>query len=165
MRLQGIRTIEQANLFFEQYRHKYNQQFAKKPQDHNDSHRAIPCDARSLQLILSRQSLRKLSKNLICQYRNIQYLIKIKKPGYAMRGACVTVCERPNGEIVLLYKGRELAYTIYQEQPPLTTPQDAKTINSVIDKLLINQSKAHKPATTHPWKRWNSDYLGSNQTK
>ena len=165
MRLQNINTLEQANLFFEQYRCEYNRRFAKEPQDSFDSHRAIPCDKRQLQLILSKQSIRKLSKNLICQYHNIQYLIKIKTPGYAMRGACITICELLNGEIVLLYKGRELVYSIYQEKPPLPPHQDAKTINSAVDKLLINQAKGHKPATTHPWRCWNPDYLNSTLGK
>jgi len=165
LRLRDISTIEQANLFLEQYYLEHNQRFAKQPQDSSDSHRALLCSERQLQLILSKQSDRKLSKNLICQYRNIQYLIQIKKPGYAMRGARITVCELLNGEIVLLYKGRALAYTIYQEQPPLPAHQDAKTINVAVDKLLTNQAKGHKPPDNHPWRRWNPDYLSSKQEK
>ena len=165
LRLQDICSIEQANLFLEQYRLEHNQRFAKQPHDNSDSHRSLLCSERQLQLILSKQSDRKLSKNLICQYHNIQYLIKIKKPGYAMRGSHVTVCELLNGEIVLLYKGRELAYTIYQEQPPLPAHQDAKTINIAVDKLLTNQAKGHKPPDNHPWRHWNPDYLSSTQAK
>ena len=165
LRLRDICTIEQANQFLEQYRHIHNRQFAKAPQDSRDSHRKIPCDDRQLQLILSKKSIRKLSKNLICQHHNIQYLIKTKKPSYVLRGARVTLCELPDGKVVILYKGRELPYTIYQQHPALPPHQDAKTINSAIDRLLNNRRKGHKASTNHPWKRWNPDYLSSTQRK
>ena len=163
MRLQGICSIDQANQFLEQYRLKHNQQFVKKPLDSRDNHRKLSHSDRDLDLVLSKQHTRKLSKNLSCQYRNIQYLIKTKKPCYAMRGALVTVCELLNGEIVLLYKGRELPYTIHQEQSPLLEALNPKTINPAIDALLRNSGKGHKPKSTHPWKRWNPDYLNAKQ--
>ena len=163
MRLQGICSIHQVNQFLEQYRLKHNKQFAKQPLDSRDNHRKLSHSDRDLDLVFSKQHTRKLSKNLSCQYRNIQYLIKTKKPCYAMRGATVTVCELLNGEIVLLYKGRELPYTIHQEQSPLPEALNPKTINPAIDALLRNSGKGHKPKSTHPWKRWNPDYLNAKQ--
>ena len=163
MRLQGICSIDQANQFLEQYRLKHNQQFAKKPLDSRDNHRKLSHSDRDLDLVFSKQHTRKLSKNLSCQYRNIQYLIKTKKPCYAMRGAAVTVCELLNGEIVLLYKGHELPYTIHQEHSPRPEPLNPKTINPAVDALLRSSGKGYKPKSTHPWKRWNPDHLNAKQ--
>ena len=163
MRLHGICSIEQANRFAEQYRCKHNRQFATKPLDSCDYHRSVTRSQRQLALILSKQHPRKLSKNLICQHHNIQYLIKTKKPGYAMRGASVTVCELLNGEIVILYKGRELAYDIYCEQPPLSQPYNEKTINLAVDEIVAKHRSGHKPKPTHPWRRYNKDYLSAKQ--
>ena len=164
LRLQGISTIEEANHFLQGYRHEHNQRFAKQPQSDCNHHcTEIPYSTRDLQLILSKQHTRKLSKNLICQYHNQQYLITTDQPSYALRGAKITVCELLNGEIVLLYQGGELPYTLYQEHPPLPNPQDAKTLNPTVDKLLKSQRRGHKAATDHPWKRWQPGYLGSNQ--
>ena len=80
-----------------------------------------------------------------------------------MRGALVTVCELLNSEIALLYKGRELPYTIHQEQSPLPEALNPKTINPAIDALLRNSGKGHKPKSTHPWKPWNPDYPNAKQ--
>ena len=159
MRLQGISTIEQANEFLADYIVKFNQRFSKKPRDSSDSHRPIPCSEQELELILSKQSVRKLSKNLICQYHNTQYLVTAKKPSYALQGARITICEKPDGEIILLYKNRRLPYILHQQQPPLPEPEDAKTINSAVDKILGKHSNPPRPVSTHPWRRWNPDYL------
>ncbi len=163
MRLHNICSIEEANQFAQWYLPKHNQQFATKPLDSHDYHRKMPLTQRELALALSKQSTRKLSKNLICQHHNIQYLIKTKKPGYAMRGASVTVCELLNGEIVILYKGRELAYDIYCEHPPLSQPYNDKTINLAVDEIVAKHRRGHKPKPTHPWRRYNKDYLSAKQ--
>ena len=163
MRLRGICTIEQANQFAEWYRQKHNLHFAKQPLDSTDYHRPMPLSERQLALVFSQQYSRKLSKNLICQHHNIQYLIKTEKPSYAMRGARVTVCELLNGEIVILYKGRELPYTTYCEHPPLSKPHDEKTINPAVAEILAKHRTAHKPKSDHPWRRYNENYLSSKQ--
>lgn len=162
MRLLNICSIEEAQPFLEQYRLQHNQRFAKPPKSSLDHHRPIIHGARELDLICSKQHLRKLSKSLSCQYNNTQYLIKTKNPSYAMRGASIIVCELLDGEIVLLYKGRELPYQIHQEHSPLNPPQDAKTIGLAVDQVLRNQTQGQTEAT-HPWKRWNPDYFAKQE--
>ena len=163
LRLRGICTIEQANQFAEQYRQQHNQHFAKQPLDSTDYHRSVPHTACQLALVFSKQSDRKLSKNLICQHNNIQYLIQTKQPSYALLGARVTVCELVDGEIVILYKERELPYTAYCEHPPLSKPHDEKTINLAIDEILAKQCSGHKPKPDPPWRHYNEDYLGAKR--
>ena len=163
MRLHGICTIEQANQFAEQYRQKYNQRFAKQPLDSADYHRPVPHTERQLALVLSQQCERKLSKNLICQHHNIQYLIQTKQLSYALRGARVTVCELLNGEIVILYKGRELPYTTYRQHPPLSQPHDEKTINQAVAEIVAKPRSGHKPKADHPWRHCNADYRSAKR--
>ena len=158
-----ICTIEQANQFAEWYRQKHNLRFTKQPLDSNDYHRCVPHSERQLALVFSQQYDRKLSKNLICQHHNIQYLIQTEKPSYALRGARVTVCELLDGEIVILYKGWELPYTTYCEHPPLSKPHDEKTINPAVAEILTKHRTGHKPKSDHPWKRYNENYLSSKQ--
>ena len=154
LRLRGICTIEEANKFLEIYRQAYNERFAKPPQSSHDSHRKdMPCDARGMQLILSKQTPRKLSNNLMCRYNNEQYLIQVDKPSYALRGAKIKVCELLNGEIVLLHKGRELPYVVHKESPSLPTVEDSKTLPAAIEQLLKSHRVGHKPHAEHPWRR------------
>ena len=163
MRLRGICTIEQANQFAQWYRQKHNLRFAKQPLDSDDYHRPMPANARPLALVLSQQHERKLSKNLICQHHNIQYLIQTQQPSYALRGARVTVCELLNGEIVILYKGRELPYTTYRQHRPLSQPHDEKTINQAVAELLAKPRTGHKPKADHPWRHYNTNYRNAKR--
>ena len=97
MRLRGISTMEQGNSFLEGYREAFNEQFAKVPADAADAHRQRIHNDRQMKLILSKQCQRVLSENLICQYRNVQYLVQVKSLGYSLCGARVTVCEHRDG--------------------------------------------------------------------
>jgi len=110
--------------------------------------------ARELDLLLSAQEERTLSKNLIVQYHNIAYQIRHDGPGHRRRGAKVTVCALTDGEVVLLREGRELPYTTYRtgEQPP--PDEDEKTLNERVDGALEKQQrKSSKPALDHPWRQ------------
>jgi len=65
----------------------------------------------------------------------------------------VTVCEGANGEITLLYEGRELPYTTYRkgEKPPPVA--DEKTVNEHVDAALAKQDKARaQPTADDPWR-------------
>ena len=159
LRLQGISTMAQANAFLEGYREVFNEQFVKPPADADDAHRECFQDEREMKLILSKQHQRVLSKNLLCQYQNSQYLVQVQSPSYALRGARVMVCEHRDGEIVLLYKGRELAYKVYRQGEAPAALVDAKRLPSVVDEVVARRRRGagHKPAPDHPWRRWKGD--------
>ena len=166
LRLAGIRDREEANCFLEAYRERFNQRFARAARSPEDVHRAVAHDAAHLQRILSKQCKRRLSKALICQYKNTQYLVQSKGPGYALRGATVTVCERADGKISVLYKGRELPFIQHRQGQVLPAVEDAKGLDRRVDEALKRQ-RAHRvrsPAATHPWKRWNPGYLSSSSS-
>ena len=157
------RCYQAVYRFAQWYLQKYNQRFAKQPLNSDDYHRPVLATARPLALVLSQQHERKLSKNLICQHHNIPYLIQTQQPSYALRGARVTVCELLNGEIVILYKGRELLYTTYRQHSPRSQSHDEKTINQAVAELLAKPRTVHKPKPDHPWRRNNADYLSTKR--
>lgn len=155
MRLRGIDTPEQGNAFLEEYMETHNQQFAVAPCNEEDAHREVLHSEREIELILSHQDKRRLSKNLICQHRNTQYQITTTGKGYRLQHAEVTVCELLSGEIVILRGGKEMAYTTYRkgERPPPVV--DEKGLNQRVDVAQQEQKerKEWKPAPDHPWKR------------
>ena len=159
LRLRGISTMGQGNMFLEGYREAFNEQFAKQPADAEDAHRQLMHNDRQMKLILSKQCQRVLSKNLICQYRNVQYSVQRKSPGYSLRGARVTVCEHRDGEVVLLYKGRELSYKTHRLGEAPAAPVDAKQLSSMVDKAVVKRGRGRvrKPPLDHPWRRWKGD--------
>jgi len=151
LRLRGISDIDSANAFLPEFIADYSRRFAVAPVSSVDAHRPVVHSARELDLLLSDHSARTLSKNLTLQYRNTLYQLQHRGPGYHLRGAKVTVCEGDNGEVVLLYAGKELPYTTYRkgEAPPKT--EDEKTLNARVDAAVGRQSA--KPGPNHPWRK------------
>jgi len=147
LRLQNIATIPEANAFGPTYIADFNQRFAVQPRSNHDAHRLALFSDQELDLIFSLQETRILSKNLTLQYKNVIYQIQTTRPTYALRKAQVTVCENAQGEIILLYKGKPLDYTIFHQQQR----QAEVVLSKDIDTQL---KKSPKPAPDHPWRRY-----------
>jgi transposase len=146
LRLRGISSMQAANEYMPEFREDYNRRFAVVPRSNHDAHRPLP-KKENLDLILSRQETRILSRNLTIQYRKVIYQIQTQRPTYALVKAKVTVCENAQGEIKILYRGRPLDYTVYQNQ--------AKHAQVVSSKSLDHKLKAPTPpAKDHPWRRY-----------
>ena len=163
LRLREINTPEAGNAFLEEYMTLHNQRFAVAPRNKEDAHRRLLYNDRELDLILSRQSQRTLSKNLICQYDNTQYQITSIGPGYTLRKAKVIVCELPAGEIVILRQGKEMPYSTYRKGERPSPVEDEKTLNQRVDVVQKRQveHQTKKPAPDHPCRK---PIVGSTST-
>jgi len=146
MRLRNISTMQQGNAYLPEFIADFNARFAVQPRSSLDAHRPVLAH-HDLDHILTWQELRTISKNLTVQFKNVVDQIQTDRPTYALHKAPVTVCEDADGSICILYKARPLSYTIFQKQKRQAEVVTAKQI----DHVLINQSKAHKPALNHPW--------------
>lgn len=148
MRLLRINDKDKANTFLPEFLKVLKEKFAVAPASPVDVHRAELPSPESLEMILSIQSTRKLSKSLELQYNNVTYQIQVNNPSYAMRGASITVCER-KGKVILLYKGKELVYNTIDKQNQPQTILSSKDIERYFDR----RSLGNKPKSSHPWKQ------------
>jgi transposase len=146
LRLCGISDMEAGNAYLPEFREDFNRRFAVLPRSHHDAHRPL-LKTENLDLILTRQVTRTLSKNLTVQSNHIIYQIQSNRPDYALRNAKVTVCENAKGEITILYKNKPLAYTIYHKPPHQAEIVDTKTLDH---HLKLPKS----PAPNHPWRQY-----------
>jgi hypothetical protein len=144
MRLRDVSSIDAANEYVAEFMEDYNARFAEQPR--SSMHRSL-LPTEDLERIFTLQEQRILSKNLTLQYKKVVYQIQTPRPSYAMRKAPVTVCERENDQIEILYKGHPLDYTIFQKQQ---RQADVVSSKSIDDKL----KKPHKPAKDHPWRSY-----------
>jgi hypothetical protein len=64
-----------------------------------------------------------------------------------MRKAKVLVCENAKGDVIILYNGKVLDYTLYQK--PV---RQAEVVNS--KSIDTHLKKPYKPAPDHPWRRY-----------
>lgn len=142
LRLRGITTIDEANLFLEQYRKDHNRKFAKSPQSAQNAHRPL-APGMDLEEILIRKATRRLSSNLTFQFENELYQIKTDRPIYAMRGAEVTLLLPQQGRPKVIYKGKPLKYEVYRcdmrnpvmDSKNLTAFLNRKTRQSAIGRV------------------------------
>jgi len=148
MRLRGISSMDAGNAYLPEFMDDFDRRFAVEPISQLDAHR--PLNAQDdLAIILTWQETRSLSKNLTLQFNNLVYQIQTARPTYALRQASVMVCQDISGKVTILYKSKPLDYTIFCKQS-----KQAEVVSSKdIDLVLQNQSKAHRPAPNHPWRR------------
>jgi len=152
LRLQGISNIDSANAYLGEFRDDYNRRFAVLPRSTHNAHRPL-LKSENLDIILTHQKIGTLSKNLTVQFKGMIYQIQSNRPDYAMRKAQVSVCENAQGEVIILYKNKPLAYTTYQK-----SPRQAEVVDS---KTLDRQIKTPKPpAPNHPWRHYGSHLNG-----
>ena len=147
MRLRGINTMEQGNAYLPEFMADFNARFAVPPRSSLDVHRPVLAH-QNLDQILTWQETRLITKNLTVQFKHIVYQIQTDRPAYALRKAPVTICQDVQGKVTILYKGAELAYTIFQKQERQSEVVTAKQI----DHALVKQRKAFHPAPDHPWR-------------
>ena len=157
MRLREISSIEAANEYAAEFIEDYNARFAEQPRSSHDMHRTL-LPNEDLERIFTLQEQRILSKNLTLQYKKVVYQIQTSRPSYAMRKAPVTVCERENDRIEILYKGHSLDYTIFQKQHRQADVVSSKSINNKL-------KKSHKPAKDHPWRSYGHRISGKPITE
>jgi hypothetical protein len=102
MRLKGIETIEEANLFLEEYWPEFNRKFAVDPKEKGDLHRSV---ARGLKLddVLCMKVKRALRNDFTVAYNRRLYQVED-----SIRASNVMVYEGLDGSIRLKYKGRLL---------------------------------------------------------
>jgi transposase len=146
LRLRGISDIETANAFLPEFQEDYNHRFAVVPRSSHNAHRPL-LKADQLDLILTHQETRTLSKNLTIQFKHVIYQIQSKRPGYALRNAKVTVCENAKGEVTILYNNKPLSYTVYHKSPRQADVVDIKSLDRHIKTPT-------SPAANHPWRRY-----------
>jgi hypothetical protein len=142
MRLRRINTMQQGNAYLPEFMADFNARFAVQPHSAQDAHRPMAAH-QNLDHILVWQETRLISKNLTLQFNKVVYQIQTDRPAYALHKAQVTVCQDDHGKVAILYKGDELAYTIFQKQ--------ARQAEVVTAKQVEHVRKPYKPGPNHPW--------------
>jgi transposase len=148
MRLRGISSLAEGNTYLPEFLQDFNTRFGEAPRSEVDVHRSLtPKD--DLARILTWQETRTLSKNLTLQFQKTIYQVQTNRPSYALRNAQVTVCLNAQAEIMILYNGKALPYSIYNQQI-----QQAEIVpTKQLDLALKSQRSPTKPASDHPWRK------------
>lgn len=111
-----ISSIAEGNKFLKQYINEYNRKFAVAPKNMIDLHQPLTHRERlMLDKTLSIQTKRKANKNLIIKHNNVSYqLINVGK-GHRYINQNVMICEKTDGNVSVIWRGKNMNYSIYGE--------------------------------------------------
>ncbi len=152
LRLRGISEMQAGNAYLPAFLVDFNRRFAVPPQDPVDAHRP-QLASHNLERIFTLQTPRTISKNLTLQHNKQVYQLQQPKHTCAFRGARVLVLEDAQGQITIEYQGRQLAYTLYQQQGQQAAVVPSKLIAPAVEAAKQKQAPP-KPAANHPWRRY-----------
>jgi transposase len=137
MRLKGVRSKEEANVFLETYLPRYNERFSVSAASRVDLHCATE-KARELDQALCLKAKRVLRNDLTISYEKKVYQL-LERP----LGKRVEVRTLLDGEVLLLSQGVELGYKIIEKvaaEIKTLTPEPRKT--------------PWTPSPLHPWREY-----------
>jgi transposase len=112
MRLRGISTVVEANVWAPSFIAAYNARFAKPPKSGFDAHRPLRTDE-SLDLLLTWRETRRVTKSLTVQYDRVMYLLDDTPENRKLIHRYIDVWEYPNGSIEIRADGRVLPSRSY----------------------------------------------------
>ena len=138
MRLRGIRTIEEANGFLEDYLPWYNQRYGVCPKEKGDLHRPVGRGVK-LEEILCIKTERTLRNDFTVAHNKKLYQIEDK-----VRGTRVIVQERLDGSLVIVYKDQRLRFREITARPLKEQKEQP---------VVIRIRKPPVPSLDHPWRR------------
>ena len=117
MRLEKIKTVDQANRFLKHYLPKHNKRFRVSALEKADLHRALPQNI-NLDKILCIKTEHPLRNDFTAAHNKKLY--QILQPTTAKK---VTVEERINGTMFITYKGKPLKYKQIAKKPAQAKPE------------------------------------------
>ena len=156
MRIAGIKTIDEANVFLRSYLQKHNDLFAVSPEDETSAFLPAPSE-RDLPFILCRRENRKAMGDSTLSWKGIRWMVLDSRNRQMLfkRGVNVEVLDLMDGSAGARYDGD----TFKLVKAPAST---SKTNASCQNKHNGKQTKqTHKPAPDHPWR----DGLKKNKNK
>jgi transposase len=141
MRLAGVKSLEEANVFLEHYLDTFNRRFMKEALEPGDLHRSLP---KSLNLddVLCIKGVRTINEGYLVKWRRRTFVLA--KGSLTLRRQKVTALDRFDGRLSLRFKGRDLDYREIQEPRPVAP-------KPVLAKPRRKPPKYYPPPT-HPWR-------------
>jgi len=140
LRLRDISTIGAANAYAPEFVEDFNARFAKDPLSDHDAHRPVRADE-DLELILSHQEERKISRELTVHFRRGLYLLEPGPDTIELRGKRCRVHEFLDGRIEMRHQGRLVPFQAFEE-PRRVTQGDIvanKRLSAVLTKIQADQ--------------------------
>ena len=146
-----ISTITDANKFLKRYIQEYNRRFAIEAKNPVNLHQQLTSrERRMLKLTLSIQRDRLINKNLIIKHNNISYQLINVGSGYRYQNKKATICDKADGSVDILCRGKKLEYKIYGQAKYKPSFATRKELDAQIDRFHFLLHNAISKRGTYP---------------
>src|SRR3989339_778966 len=147
LRLAGISTINEANIFLEKvFIPKFNAKFSVEPRNKTNLHQKLTVkEVNGLPGILSRQTPRTILNDFTFSFKNQWYQLVKEQPATVCKKDTVIIEEQSNQPIRVRLRGKYLNYELLPQRP-------VKQILPVKMPWILPATKAHIPPVNHPWR-------------
>jgi hypothetical protein len=145
LRERNISTIEEANIFLEEFILEYNKKFAVEPSETTNAHRRL-LPNQNLEHLCMIEEERVLSKDLSFQYKTEIYQINSEYK-HRLCGKRVQIFEMEGSIKKVMQNGKELKYRKWREK--LCEPTrivDTKELETLWPRII------RRPKKYHPWR-------------
>jgi len=147
MRLAGISTMEDANIFLTDiFIPWFNHRFAVEARSSADIHRIVPdVIHKQLASIFSKQSMRSINNDFTIRFKNMYYQLKEVQPTTVYKSDKVIMEEHLDGTVHIKYKKEYLEAFVLPQRPKKQKKQP----------LMLTTHKLNwKPPADHPWRQY-----------
>jgi transposase len=155
LRLAGINTIEEANIFLEKiFIPKFNAKFsvvAKKPENLHTP--LTEAELTRINNIFSIQSYRNVNNDFTVRFKSKWFQLKEQQPTLVLRKDQILVEEHLDGSIHLNLRNKYLEYT--------ELPQRPEKVKMHVTGLT-KERQLWKPPMNHPWKKLSFEKSAAN---
>src|SRR3989338_4906227 len=147
LRLAGIYTINEANIFLEKvFITKFNAKFSVEPRNKTNLHQKLTVkEVNGLPGILSRQTPRTILNDFTFSFKNQWYQLVKEQPATVCKKDTVIIEEQPNQPVRVRLRGKYLNYELLPQRP-------VKQILPVKMPWILPATKTHIPPVNHPWR-------------
>jgi hypothetical protein len=148
LRLRGISDIPSANRYlWEEYIPEHNDRCEVDPAQAGDAHRPL-LPSHDLDAILCLKTQREVQNDFTIRFRNRFFQVKEEQPVRVCRKAQITVQERLDGSIHLVFKGRDLNFSPIPGRPLQKALQRRPQASAPRIRL---RSRRHRPVRPQPF--------------
>ena len=137
MRLEGIGSIAEANIWLPCFIEQFNQKFAKCARNSKNLHRPLTESDLELDDIFTWQEPRKVTKNLTLTYDKCIYMLEPTELNHKLAGQYISLLEYPDGTIALMYDGRKINYSLFDKLSQLNQREivENKRLGAVLNHI------------------------------
>lgn len=152
MRLKGIKTLEEANRFVEEYLPIFNKKFNVLAKEKGDLHLKLPHGI-NLNRVLCIKTAKSLRNDFTVAHNKKLYQVTDN-----IKAKNVTVEERVDGSLKLYYKDRNLKYKEILTRPLKVNEMKLSDLPSRPNRPIAMPMKKWIPPPDHPWRRYKYHY-------